>query len=169
MVQIWYPAQNTKGNPAPFIADEPMLKEEPLSKTLGLPAIIMNYLKYIPSHSYEGAEISTESGSYPLVLLNHGYKSSRIYHTSHAENLASHGYIVASIDHTYSTFATVFPDGHTTTMKTDEYQIRETDYRNKVGKVWTDDVKFILDQLEQIHSGQIPTLFILRRYIRPLR
>lgn len=159
MVQVWYPAQNTNGKPSPFIPEEPLLEEEPLSKTMGLPAIVMDYLKYIPSHSYEKAELSTANPSYPLVILNHGYKSSRMYHTSQAENLASHGYIVASIDHTYSTFATVFPDGRTTTMKTDEDLIRETDYRDKVGKVWTDDVSFTLDQFERIHSGQLPTMF----------
>lgn len=159
MVQIWYPAQNTSGNPTPFIVEGPLLKEEPLSKTLGLPPIIMNYLKYIPSHSYEGAEISTKYDSYPLIILNHGYKSSRIFHTSQAENLASHGYVVASIDHTYSAFATVFPDGRTATMKTDEYLIRETEYRDKVGTVWTEDVSFILDQFESINSGQLPTPF----------
>jgi predicted dienelactone hydrolase len=159
MIQVWYPAQNTKGNPIPFIPDSPMLKEEPLSKALGLPAVVTEYLKYISSHSYEEAEISTVSRSYPLVILNHGYKSSRVYHTTQAENLASHGYIVASIDHTYSTFATVFPDGQTATMKTDEYLIGETDYRDKVGKVWTDDVTFTIDQFERINSGQIQSIF----------
>ncbi len=159
MVQIWYPAKHANGQPAPFIEEGPVLKEEPLSKTLGFPSIVMNYLKYIPSHSYGGAEVSTKSRSYPLIILNHGYKSSRIYHASQAENLASHGYIVASIDHTYSAFATVFPDGRTATMKTDEYLIAEKDYRNMVGKVWTDDIAFVLDQFELINSGQIRTQF----------
>ncbi len=161
IVQVWYPAQNTNGSTLPFISEDLLLKEEPLSKTLGLPSIIMNYLKDIPSHSYEDAEISVSSHSYPLIILNHGYKSSRMYHTSHAENLASHGYIVASIDHTYSTFATVFPDGRTTTMETDEYLIRDTVYRDKVGKVWTDDVTFTIDQFEQMNAGtgKYTTLF----------
>lgn len=159
MVQVWYPAQNIKGTPAPFIADRLLLNEEPLSKTLGLPTMIMEYLKYIPSNSYKAADISIASSTYPLVILNHGYKSSRIYHTSQAEYLASHGYIVSAIDHTYSTFATVFPGGRFTTMKTDEYLIRETEYRDNVGEVWTDDVAFVLDQFERINIGQIPTIF----------
>lgn len=158
MVQVWYPAQNTKGKPMPFIPDgDKVLKEEPMSKTFGIPTIFMEYMKSISSHSYENADVSGSSTTYPLIILNHGYGSSKIYHTSQAENLASHGYIVASIDHTYSTFATVFPDGRTTTMKTDEELIGEKKYRNKVGKVWTDDVSFTLDQLERINSGGIPS------------
>ncbi|MBE9913999.1 dienelactone hydrolase [Paenibacillus donghaensis] len=160
MVQVWYPAQNTKGKPLPFISDaDKVLKEEPVSNTFGIPTMFVEYMKNISSHSYENAEISGSSSSYPLIILNHGYSSSKIYHTSQAENLASHGYIVASIDHTYSTFATVFPDGRTTTMKTDEDLIGEKQYRNKVGKVWTDDVTFTLDQLERINSGEIPSEF----------
>ncbi|PZD96655.1 dienelactone hydrolase [Paenibacillus sambharensis] len=155
MVQVWYPAQDTHGSPVPFIADERLLMEEPLSKTLGFPSAAMDYLKYVPSHSYEGAEISAAQAAYPLILLNHGYKSSRIYHTSLAEHLASHGYIVASIDHTYSSFATVFPGGRVAAMRTDEYRIVETEYRDQVGAVWTGDVAFVLDQFEKINAGEL--------------
>lgn len=158
MVQVWYPAQNARGKPAPWIPDaEKVLKEEPLSRSAGVPRAFLDYLKRIPSHSYESADISASSPSYPLVLLNHGYGTSRIFHTTQAENLASHGYIVASIDHTYSTFATVFPDGRTTTMQTGEDLIDETPYRDKVGQVWTDDISFVLDQLGQLHAGRIPS------------
>lgn len=158
MVQVWYPAQNTKGNPKPFIPDaDKFLKEEYMSQTFKIPSIFMDYMKYISSHSYENAEVSGSSASYPLLILNHGYSSSKTYYTSQAEDLASHGYIVASIDHTYSTFATVFPDGRTTTMKTDEDLIGERQYRDKVGKVWTDDITFTLDQFERLNSGSIPS------------
>ncbi|MDR0268000.1 dienelactone hydrolase [Paenibacillus sp.] len=156
MVQVWYPAQNTIGKPMPFIpGGDKVLKEEPMSGTFGIPRKLTDYLKSISSHSYENAEVSGSNATYPLIILNHGYGSSKIFQTSQAENLASHGYIVASIDHTYSTFATVFPDGRTTTMKTDEELIGEKKYRNKVGKMWTDDVSFTLDQLERINSGGI--------------
>lgn len=158
MVQVWYPAQNTTGRPLPFIPESTrVLKEEPMSQTMGIPGIFMNYLKYIKTHSYEGAEVASSSSSYPLVILNHGFGSSKIYQTSQAENMASHGYIVASIDHTYSTFATAFPDGRTTTMRTDDEQVGDKTYRDTVGKMWTDDVTFTLDQLEQMNAGLIPS------------
>lgn len=156
MVQLWYPAQNANGKTAPFMPEgSKMLREDPLSKEIGIPGVFMNGLESIPSHSYEGAEVLNSGSPFPLVLLNHGYGSSKVYHTSQAENLASHGYIVASIDHTYSTYATVFPDGSTTTMKTDKVLIEEAEYRDKVGKVWTEDISFILDQLELVNSGRI--------------
>ncbi|WP_141504542.1 alpha/beta hydrolase family protein [Paenibacillus luteus] len=158
MVQIWYPAHNTSGKPYPFLPNaDQLLKVEPLSSAIGLPVMFMSYLKQIPTHSYANAEAANSSEAYPLVLLNHGFGMSKIYQTSQAENLASHGYIVASIDHTYSTFGTVFPDGTLTLLRTYEEQFIDKEYRDLVGKTWTDDVLFTLDQLERMNAGEIPS------------
>lgn len=161
MIQVWYPAQNTSGKPSPFIPDAKIMN--PMAKNYGLPGFTFEHLKYVLSHSYKKADISSANSSYPLIVINPGFGSSRFLHTSQAENLASHGYIVAAIDHTYNTFATVFPDGRTTTCKTNEYFSAGNDYqteidnRDKVGKVLTDDVTFTLNQFELINSGQIPS------------
>lgn len=158
MVQIWYPAQNTSGKPYPFMPNaSQLLKVELLSSAIGLPEMFMGYLKHIPTHSYANAEVARSSEAYPLVVLNHGFGMSKMYQTSQAENLASHGYIVASIDHTYSTFGTVFPDGTLTTLRTYEEQFVDKAYRDRVGKAWTDDVLFTLDQLERMNAGEIPS------------
>lgn len=41
---------------------------------------------------------------YPLVIVSHGYPGNRFLLSHMAENLASKGYVVASIDHTDSTY-----------------------------------------------------------------
>ncbi|NNE75500.1 MAG: dienelactone hydrolase, partial [Pricia sp.] len=46
----------------------------------------------------------TSEGSFPLVIVSHGYVGSRYLMTYLTENLASKGYVVVSIDHTDSTF-----------------------------------------------------------------
>lgn len=43
--------------------------------------------------------------AYPLVIISHGYPGNRFLLSHLAENLASKGYVVASIDHTDSTYA----------------------------------------------------------------
>lgn len=159
MVQVWYPAQNTGGEKTYFIPEGKKMINE-FANWLKIPGILIEYLKYIPAYSYKDAEVSASNSSYPILILNHGFSTSRVYYTSQAENLASHGYIVVSIDHTYSTLATVFPDGRTTYMNTDEDLIGESvEYRDKVGQVWTADIAFTLDQLEKINSGDIPSVF----------
>ncbi|MVO98152.1 alpha/beta hydrolase family protein [Paenibacillus lutrae] len=159
MVQVWYPAQAGTGEYAPFVPDTQILPY--MAAEYGLPGFTFQHLKYVSSHAYSGAEVSSIQTSYPLILTNPGNASSRFLHTSQAENLASHGYIVAVIDHTYNTFATEFPDGRITTSTTNDLFSPIDDYRtsrgnrDKLGKVLTGDVAFALDQFELIHSGQI--------------
>jgi dienelactone hydrolase len=161
MVQVWYPAQAGTGKYAPFIPDTQLLRY--MAADYGLPGFTFQHLKYVSSHAYSGAEVSTAQSSYPLILANPGNGSSRFLHTSQAEYLASHGYIVAVIDHTYNTFATEFPDGRITTSTTNDLFSPDHDYRtsretrDKLGKVLTGDVAFALDQFELIQSGQIPS------------
>jgi len=45
------------------------------------------------------------AGPYPLLIVSHGYPGNRFLLSHLAENLASKGYVVASIDHTDSTYS----------------------------------------------------------------
>ena len=51
--------------------------------------------------------------AYPLVLISHGYPGNRFLLSHLAENIASKGYVVASIDHTDSTYRTQAAFGST--------------------------------------------------------
>jgi predicted dienelactone hydrolase len=55
------------------------------------------------------AEAATTKEPLPLVLLSHGHPGNRFLMSHLAENIASKGYVVASIDHTDSTYRTVGP------------------------------------------------------------
>ena len=50
---------------------------------------------------------------YPLVLISHGYPGNRFLLSHLAENIASKGYVVVSIDHTDSTYRTQAAFGST--------------------------------------------------------
>ncbi len=54
-----------------------------------------------------------DAGGYPLVLISHGYPGNRFLMSHLAENIASKGYVVASIDHTDSTYRTQAAFGST--------------------------------------------------------
>ncbi|MEM7440053.1 MAG: dienelactone hydrolase [Pseudomonadota bacterium] len=53
------------------------------------------------------------AGNYPLIIISHGYPGNRFLLSHLAENLASKGYVVASIDHTDSTYRTQAAFGST--------------------------------------------------------
>ena len=48
----------------------------------------------------------TANGRFPLVIISHGYPGNRFLMAHLAENIASKGYVVVSVDHTDSTYRT---------------------------------------------------------------
>ncbi|QUJ77875.1 dienelactone hydrolase [Sulfitobacter albidus] len=61
----------------------------------------------------DAAPAEAGESAYPLVLISHGYPGNRFLLAHLAENLASKGYVVASIDHTDSTYRTQAAFGST--------------------------------------------------------
>ncbi len=55
----------------------------------------------------------TNTEPFPLVIVSHGYPGNRFLLSHLAENIASKGYVVASIDHTDSTYRTQAAFGST--------------------------------------------------------
>ena len=72
-------------------------------------------LSTVETNAVGNATPAGQQRSLPLVVLSPGFTSPRSTLTALAEDLASHGYVVAGIDHTYESFATAFPDGRVTT------------------------------------------------------
>lgn len=64
-----------------------------------------------PGYDIDGAPVSASQGEYPVLIFSHGAFGMRLSNASTYRELASHGYIVASIDHTYHSFFTSFADG----------------------------------------------------------
>ncbi|WP_230199098.1 alpha/beta hydrolase family protein [Risungbinella massiliensis] len=163
MVQIWYPAQNSKDNKPKALFPEDTTTFQKFTQAyangLGVPSFVLDYWKYIKSNSYEGVDVLSSKTPYPVVLLSHGFGTTRILHTSQAEHLASNGFIVIAIDHTYSTTATVFPDGRVTGLQTEMNLDSFFETNSKLGMVWTEDIGFIINQLEKMQSGIVQSKF----------
>jgi dienelactone hydrolase len=89
--------------------------------------------------------------SHPLVVLSPGFTNSRSALTALAEDLASHGYVVAGIDHTYESYGTAFPDGRVTTCLARQARQRDSGFKEKVVGGRTADVSFVLSELTGAH------------------
>ncbi|CAM4438582.1 alpha/beta hydrolase family protein [Paenibacillus tarimensis] len=160
MVQLWYPAKHDPKTETAPLVPEGMEILNAVAAEMQLPGQLISQWQYVLTHSSLNAELSGEQPSYPLILLSHGMGTARFLQTSQAENLASHGYIVASVEHPYSTLASVFPDGRVTHNETDTARMaKSADFRDEIGSVWTEDMRFALDQLEKMNSGQAESGF----------
>ncbi|WP_337185160.1 hypothetical protein [Phenylobacterium sp.] len=114
LVRAWYPAA-----PAPARGARPRsyfteLEARRTARTLG--ALVgfppfFTYVKHVRTHSYEDAPLLTGAKGLPTVFYSHGYTSFLAQNTALMEHLASHGYVVVSVQHTYDSSTTVFPNG----------------------------------------------------------
>ncbi|USB31597.1 Platelet-activating factor acetylhydrolase plasma/intracellular isoform II [Paenibacillus sp. YPG26] len=159
MVQIWYPSVHQQGDKsAPIFPENNEIFRKYIhayASYLRLPDFVLDYWKYFRTNSIENSNILRSSQSYPLIILSHGEGTGRILHISQAENLASHGYVVAAIDHTYSTTATAFPDGRVTLhdrVNTEEDKFLA--FAKETGKVWNSDMNYVISRLERMNSGE---------------
>ncbi|WP_128895675.1 alpha/beta hydrolase family protein [Longirhabdus pacifica] len=147
MVQVWYPAGEEKGKLENYLQTQPNL-------TNG----INSHLNLIQSNAFAEADVSSEEQQYPVIIFSHGYGTHRNTNTFQVEELASHGYIVVGIEHTYSAMATVFSDGRTVELMQVEYD--ELTKKNDLMNIWKGDAAFVIDQLEQLNQGAEDERFV---------
>jgi dienelactone hydrolase len=106
-VQYWYPAQSTDGfEQTKWIADG-LVVPRALTRDWSLPFFVLDHISAYRSSAYLNAPLSTQQGTYPVVIISHGWSSKRTLHTDLAEELASQGYFVVGMEHTYGSLATV--------------------------------------------------------------
>ena len=118
VVQVWYPATNISGKPMPYL-DQWERRIGPIAEQIDIPSILIRSIKNVQSNSYLNAEIKNTNIPYPLIVFSHGLGGNRIQNTANIESLASNGYVVFSIEHTYDSNITVFND--TTFAEFDSY------------------------------------------------
>ncbi len=89
-VEVWYPAA-LASNQSPGGEYQAITRNPAITATLHGKAV-------------RDADPNSADARYPLVIISHGYPGNRYLMSHLGENLASKGYVVASIDHTDSTY-----------------------------------------------------------------
>lgn len=105
-VQLWYPADSSSAPvPVPYVPSLEPLRASLAAYWEGEP----EPLRFdVPGASWEAP---VAEGQFPLLVLSHGMNSARFSLTGLATDLASQGYIVAAVDHTYWGPGVAFADG----------------------------------------------------------
>ncbi len=155
VVQVWYPADVPAGAaPATYFPygelEAPYFESVWRSEGLGL-AQLGEELSRTPTHSYLDAPVSAAQPSYPVLIYSPGLPGMPVSATAQIEDLASHGYIVAAIYHTYIAGWTVFPDGRVVTILPDE-AFTPTMVEETSVEVGAQDQIFVLDQLTLLNE-----------------
>jgi predicted dienelactone hydrolase len=121
--------------------------------------LLFSHLSLVRTHSYLDAPISDAQPSYPVLIFSHGYIGFVDQNLTQMEELASHGYVVCSIAHTYHAVVTVFPDGRvvpTDSALVSDFMAGNFSARDMAEhlRIWTDDTLLLIEKLETLQAGE---------------
>jgi len=145
VAQLWYPAAPSH-NP---VARYKRWREATLPTF---------YLALLPTNSRLDAPVASET--FPIILFNHRWNGQRTQNTDLAEDLASHGYVVVSIDHPYNSTRVELPNG-TVIRGTEPLEgpagptapaSSQIAFWNQTLETWTADSLFVLNQLAALNA-----------------
>jgi len=147
LVRLWYPASPVQNCRRADYASPRVWSD--FSRLLGVP------LPQVTTNSCWNTSMT--EGAHPVVVFTHGYTGTFTDYTFLFEDLASRGYVVASVDHTFEATAVEFPDGRFAesvfgshlgnTMRADEQSM---DYAVSVR---LNDLKFVVNALDSLNAG----------------
>lgn len=143
MVSLWYPAKDVRNHKV-----APWLPKAAADRYLEDNGLEQGSVLLDTTDGHEGAPIDQGLGRLPVILYSPGANASRAYGTGVVEELASRGYVVVTIDHTYDAAVVEFPDGRVETGP------EVTDFAKAV-EVRVADVRFVLDQLPTLDRAHV--------------
>jgi dienelactone hydrolase len=151
LVTIWYPAVAERTTIAPYMDKK---TADALAEDWKLQP---DFQRFVHAHAQTSAPLAP-GGPFPVVLLEHGLAVVPAIYTVLGEGLASSGFIVVATNHPTEALLTPFPDGHE--RKFTEFWPAQADRRAQgiamgkfVEEVLVADVRFVLDQLQEMNSS----------------
>jgi dienelactone hydrolase len=180
MVNMWYPTQpsndrlrigeiikilfkktrsfHPKGTKpyAPYLIDYLKNNHKKTWFQLGLSKPVYSFAK-------PDAPITTNGDQFPIIIFSHGNGGTRDSNTAQCEELASHGYIVVGISHTYDSLVVQFPDGHIaeglpSMIERGERSIKENhsieEDQNEGIAIWVHDIGFVINQIKSLSENK---------------
>jgi hypothetical protein len=151
MVQLWYPIEISNAGTRTEYMDYPTFQW--LKNRSPIPLITIPNNAYLFVRPHGRNEINIATGIFPLVVFSPGYDGVYQIYTSFIEDLVSHGFVVASINHPYVSGITVFPDGHTVGLaEVPTDPVGRSAFFNMSLRTIVQDAKFVLDTITEMNA-----------------
>ena len=124
IVQLWYPtAAGQEGKIAPYRGSDSGW-------------LLTHYLRLVRTHAQIGVPVSPGQSTYPVLLFSPAWDGGRTDYTTFYETLASHGYVIAAMEHVKDL------DGPFLGMNLEQYREAGALVRRRA-----EDAVYVLDQL----------------------
>jgi len=163
LVWVWYPAHvDASEMPAPYL---PAAWIRARDRDQGIGVLLERNFASIQTHSFADVPLTAAPSPFPILIMEPGMGPIPTDYTVMAENLASQGYVVVGINPTYTPFLVVFPNGRIAPRSskgaipdTADPVTADRD-ANAIGRVWADDVVFVMNQLTSLNGDKASPFF----------
>lgn len=147
MVSIWRPADRRRGAPAPYMTPKAAaVYDAGASAVMGIEPGSVDW-SGITTH----ASMTGRGGTGRVILYSPGSSNERTLGTALVTELASRGFTVVTVDHTYEAHAVEFPDGRVATPR---IAIADPIERlTAMLAVRVADFRFVVDRLKADRAG----------------
>ena len=185
-VKIWYPAMHTQGmTPDLYLQNYSAELIHSIFQSKDFSEEWLGEIKKQRTNSYPDADLDNSIEKFPMIIFTPGYYfgMAELY-SAYMEELASHGYIVCSVNHPYEQPYISFPDEDIYIKKkrtqwaylqlvfANWFHFRNTESKEKIEKTtryyhkmlhrfnkaldyWVDDTKFFLDYLDTYGQANV--------------
>ncbi|MQY24310.1 alpha/beta hydrolase family protein [Nocardia macrotermitis] len=156
MISVWYPAADVAGVPVrPWLAPDLARMYLQSLTAYGISPSMPSTLA--PGHGHIDAPADVSGRGRPVLLFSPGMGMPSELSTAQAEDLASHGFVVVGLGHTYETFATRFPGGRIEkSVLPPADRARTAAQAAAALPIRLADTRFVLDRLADIAAGTDP-------------
>ena len=155
MTTVWSPARPAGRAPvAPYLP--PLAAQrfgQDAAAHLGIAAEQVDWAG-ITTHARAGAPARAHHGGYPVVIYSPGGGRSRAEGTTLVAELASRGYVVVTVDHTYETPMVEFPGGRLETRRLPD--LASAELGRALIRTRVQDTRLVLDRLAVLAAGGNP-------------
>jgi pimeloyl-ACP methyl ester carboxylesterase len=153
-IQVWYPSEPAASDKRALWMANAEIFAPAIARYIRMPSFFLDHLKLVRMPAYKESDVAPAEKGYPVILFSHGWNGFNAQNTGQAIQLASHGYVVVGIQHTYGAVITVFRDGTIARNNPsalpggapdDEYEAAA----RKLVQQWAGDLGYVLDFLEE--------------------
>jgi hypothetical protein len=142
-VQLWYPATRNRNTPSRYLVEDGLSGLLQRVQYYGIDRGTADAWAHLRTHST--VDPAPVNGKHALLAFSVGLGVIRANYTSIAEELASHGYVVAVVESPLQGIK-VLPDGSELLDKAGKY---DEPAAHKCGVAdWSKDISFVLDRLQ---------------------
>jgi predicted dienelactone hydrolase len=143
MMQVWYPAKPTDTLArARYVKNGVVLA--PLAALFHLPQYFFTHLRLVQTNAVVSAPLASGAAAYPVLIFSHGRAGFRQHNSFQVEELVSHGYIVAAIDHSYAAAGVELENKRRFLL---DPRMRDRKFVREIIPYLAQDVSFAIDQL----------------------